>query len=42
MIQTIQTNNPQTQTEEAEHVAIITQSNNNQDFLNEELIRQYE
>ena len=42
MLQTIQNNNPQPQTEESEHVAIITQADNNQDFLNEELIRQYE
>ena len=33
MLQTIQTNNPQHQTQEPEYEAIITQAENNQDFL---------
>ena len=42
ILQTIQNNNPQPQTEEDERVSILTQSENNQSFLNEELICQYE
>ena len=38
MIQTIQNNNPKSQTEEAENVSIINQAENKQDFFNEELI----